>query len=134
MSIQLGFFFMSWKPGDIDTKFGGFGITPEFRYYLSESSAPKEIFIAPFVRYQSFNLEVETENAEANLSVIGGGLLVGAQTLLKDVITIEAFLGPSFGAGSIDVKVGDESDFDFATFDGFGVRGGDYYRNRILSY
>ncbi|MQY80420.1 MAG: DUF3575 domain-containing protein [Bacteroidetes bacterium] len=124
MSAQLGFFFMSWTPGSSDTKFGGFGVTPEFRYYLSESSAPKGIFIAPFVRYQKFSLEVESVNSEADLTVFGGGLLVGAQTLLKDLITIEAFIGPSYGFGSIDVKAGDESDFDFETFDGFGARGG----------
>jgi hypothetical protein len=124
MSAQLGFFFTNFKLGDNDTKFNGFGITPEFRYYLSESAAPKGIFIAPYIRYQNFTLKVEAESAEADLTVIGGGLLVGAQTLLKDIITIEAFLGPSYGSGNIDVKVGQEEDFDFTTFDGFGIRGG----------
>ncbi len=122
MSGQLGFFFT--KVGAGDTKFSGFGVTPEFRYYLSESAAPKGIFMAPYIRYQRFNLSVEGDIAEGKLSVFGGGLLVGAQTLLKDVITIEAFLGPAYGFGNVDVTSGSEEDFDIGTFDGFAVRVG----------
>lgn len=122
MSGQLGFFFT--KVVARDTKFSGFGITPEFRYYLSESSAPEGIFLAPYIRYQRFNLSVEGGIEEAKLSVFGGGLLVGAQTLLKDVIIIEAFLGPAYGFGNMDVEAGSEDDFEIGTFDGFGVRGG----------
>lgn len=120
MSGQLGFFFTRVEADG--TKFSGFGITPEFRYYLSESSAPKGIFLAPYIRYQSFNLSVEEENAEGKLSVFGGGLLVGAQTLLKDVITIEAFIGPAYGFGNMDITSGSEDDFKIDTFDGFLVR------------
>ena len=122
MSGQLGFLFTKVSAGD--TKFSGFGITPEFRYYLSESSAPKGIFMAPYFRYQNFKLSIEGGSAEGNLSVVGGGLLVGAQTLLKDVITIEAFLGPAYGSGNVAVTSGSEDDFDISTFDGFGVRAG----------
>ena len=122
MSGQLGFFFT--KVGAGDTKFSGFGITPEFRYYLSESAAPKGIFMAPYMRYQSFSLSVEGEVSEAKLSAFGGGLLVGAQTLLKDVITIEAFFGPAYRFTQINVEAGSESDFEIGTFDGFGVRAG----------
>ena len=122
MSGQLGFFFT--KVGAGDTKFSGFGITPEFRYYLSESAAPKGIFMAPYIRYQSFSLTVEGDIAEAKLSVFGGGLLVGAQTLLKDVITIEAFIGPAYGFGNLDVEAGSEGDFEIGAFDGFVVRAG----------
>ncbi|GAG65343.1 unnamed protein product [marine sediment metagenome] len=93
-------------------------------YYLSESSAPKGIFLAPYIRYQSFSLSVEEENAEGKLSIFGGGLLVGAQTLLKDVITIEAFIGPAYGFGNVDVESGSEEDFEISAFDGFLVRAG----------
>ena len=122
MSGQLGFFFTKVSAGD--TKFSGFGITPEFRYYLSETAPPKGLFMAPYFRYSSFKLSNEGDSAEGNLSVVGGGLLVGAQTLLKDVITIEAFLGPAYGFGNINVTTGSEDDFDITTFDGFGVRAG----------
>jgi hypothetical protein len=107
-----------------NTKFRGFGITPEFRYYLSESSAPKRIFMAPYIRYQSLNLSVEEKSAEGKLSIFGGGLLVGAQTLLKDVITIEAFIGPAYGFCNMDVESGSEEDFEISAFDGFLVRAG----------
>lgn len=122
MSGQLGFFFTMVGAGN--TKFRGFGITPEFRYYLSESSAPKRIFLAPYIRYQSLNLSVEEKSAEGKLSIFGGGLLVGAQTLLKDVITIEAFIGPAYGFCNMDVESGSEEDFEISAFDGFLVRAG----------
>jgi hypothetical protein len=122
MSGQLGFFFTKVVVGN--TKLSGFGITPEFRYYLSESAAPKGLFMAPYFRYQSFKLSIDGGSAEGNLSVVGGGLLVGAQTLLKDVITIEAFLGPAYSSGNVDVTSGSEDDFEIGTFDGFGVRVG----------
>ncbi len=122
MSGQLGLFFTKVRAGD--TKFSGFGITPEFRYYLSESAAPKGIFMAPYIRYQSFSLTVEGSNAEAKLSVFGGGLLVGAQTLLKDVIQIEAYIGPAYGFDKIDVETGSEDDFEIGAFNDFGVRVG----------
>ena len=122
MSGQLGFFFT--KVGAGDTKFSGFGITPEFRYYLSESAAPKGIFFAPYIRYQRFKLSVEGGSSKGNLSLIGGGLLVGAQTLLKDVITIETYIGPAYGFGNVDVTSGTADDFEIGTFEGFTVRAG----------
>ncbi len=51
-SLQLGFFYTGYT-GD-DTKFRGFGITPEYRFYLSESAAPAGVYVAPFLRYQNF--------------------------------------------------------------------------------
>jgi hypothetical protein len=121
-SIQLGFFYSGASIGD--TKLRGFGLTPEYRFYLSEKPAPRGIFVAPFARYQSFNLTVEGESGKASLSTIGGGLLVGVQTILKDRISLEAFIGPSYSSSKLDVTSGDEDDFEFGSLDGFGVRFG----------
>src|SRR5687767_14306372 len=52
-SAQLGFFYTGASLGDV--KFRGFGVTPEFRFYLSDSKeAPRGAYLAPFVRYQNF--------------------------------------------------------------------------------
>jgi hypothetical protein len=123
MSLQLGFFYSGASISD--TKFRGFGVTPEFRYYLSESKpAPSGIFIAPYLRYQNFDLSVEGDTGSATYSAMGGGMLVGAQRLLKNVISIEAFLGPSYSTGNIKLSDGANNNFDTGFFDGFGVRFG----------
>lgn len=38
-SFQLGAFYTGYSAGE--TKFSGFGLTPEYRFYLSESEAPE---------------------------------------------------------------------------------------------
>ena len=40
MSLQLGAFYTGYSPRDVDARLSGFGITPEFRYYLSSTPAP----------------------------------------------------------------------------------------------
>lgn len=64
----------------------GFGVTPEFRFYLSESFSPKGVFIAPSLRYM----------VHEDQSLAGDGLVIGTQALFKHKITIDAFLEPSF--------------------------------------
>lgn len=118
-SAQLGFFYTGASVSD--TKFTGIGITPEVRFYLSDTDAPDGFFVAPFLRYQNFTLEEEITGDEAELSTFGGGLIVGRQWLFKEKITFEAFLGPSYASGDIKVTSGTDS-FDTGAFDGFGLR------------
>ncbi len=120
MSAQLGLFYTKYTLADLELS--GFGITPEFRYYLSEKSAPAGIYVALSPRYSSFSLKEETTASEATWSAFGGALNVGAQALLKDVVTIEAFIGPAYSTGSLNVTTGTEDDFDLGSLDGFGVR------------
>jgi len=123
-STQVGFFFTFYNLGDFSLS--GFGVTPEFRYYLSQSRAPKGIFIAPFLRYQQFKVTNNTTSGVGSLASYGGGLLIGAQTLLKETITIEAFLGPVYYAANAKVESGTSSpdEFVLSPFDGFTVRAG----------
>ena len=111
-----------------DTKLRGFGITPEYRFYLSESKdAPAGFYLGPFLRYQNLNLTIEDDvsDDEATLSTIGGGLLVGGQWIFKDKISLDTFIGPSYNAGDIKVKDGaNEESFSTGIFSGFGVRFG----------
>ncbi len=48
-SVQLGFFYTGYSSSG--TSFSGFGITPEYRFYLSETEAPAGVYVAPFLRY-----------------------------------------------------------------------------------
>ncbi len=96
IGTQLGFYYTG--ASTFDTRFSGFAITPEFRYYLSEEKqAPNGAFIAPFFRYQNFSLEDESETpASATFTGIGGGIVVGIQRIFKETISLSAFIGPSY--------------------------------------
>jgi hypothetical protein len=133
-SLQLGLFYTGFSVGD--TKFKGFGITPEFRKYLSSSKeAPAGFYLAPFLRYQSFNLKMEesdewsqdgeTTTSEATYNTFGGGLLIGGQWVFADRFVLDTFFGPSYNAGNIKAKDGaNEESFETGAFGGFGIRTG----------
>ncbi len=121
-SAQLGFFYTGASISD--TKFTGFGITPEMRFYLSSTSAPEGFFVAPYLRYQNFNLTEEITDSKATLSNFGGGLLIGKQWVFNEKITTEFFLGPNYVNGSVKVESGSEDDFSTGILDGFGIRFG----------
>lgn len=120
-SFQLGFFYTGYKAGD--TKFSGFGITPEYRFYLSESEAPEGVYLAPFVRYQNFKLTEESTNSDGTLGLFGGGLVIGKQWIFKERISLDIFLGPQFSGGDVKVTSGSDT-FDTDAFSGFGIRTG----------
>ncbi|MBC5994180.1 DUF3575 domain-containing protein [Pontibacter cellulosilyticus] len=127
-SMQLGVFYTGFSIED--TKFSGYGITPEFRKYLSKSKeAPQGFYIAPFMRYQSFNMTAEYEGHsdhtdKATFKTFGGGMLVGSQWVFADRFVLDTFFGPNYNAGSIKVESGEEDAFDTGAFGGFGIRTG----------
>lgn len=120
-SFQLGAFYTGYTSGD--TEFKGFGITPEYRFYLSETEAPAGVYVAPFVRYMDFDLTDEATTSKGNISMFGGGLVIGKQWIFKEKISLDAFVGPQYTTGDVKVKSGTDS-FDTDVFDGFGVRAG----------
>jgi hypothetical protein len=121
-SFQLGFFYTGYSASD--TKFSGFGITPEYRFYLSESSeAPDGFYAAPFIRYQRFELTDEISDSKGTLSAVGGGVIVGRQWIFKEKFSLDLFLGPAYYSGSTEVTEGSDT-FDTGAFDGFTVRVG----------
>lgn len=120
-SFQLGAFYTGASSSG--TTFKGFGITPEYRFYLSESEAPQGVYVAPFVRYQNFTLTEDSSSSEGTLSTVGGGLILGKQWVFKERVVLDIFIGPAYSSGSVKVKSGTDS-FDTGAFDGFGVRTG----------
>ena len=65
-SAQLGFFYTGYKI--TETKFSGYGITPEFRFYPSKKEDMKGFYLGPFLRYQSFSLTEEVTDAKGTYS------------------------------------------------------------------
>lgn len=139
-SIQLGALFTNWSIGD--TKITGFAITPEYRFYLSESKeAMRGFYVAPFLRYQNLTLKnsydnyvytssgsssYSTQTDEASLDTFGGGVLIGHQWIFKQRFSLDTFLGPSYNGGSITYKSNGSksSTLDAGSFKGFGIRTG----------
>lgn len=144
-SAQLGFYFTAFNIGE--SKWRGFGITPEFRYYPMAEGI-NGFYIAPFLRYQSLTVtQTYTDNtnvydssgniigttseekeAKGTLSTFGGGALIGRQWIFGEHVSLDIFIGPSYNAGSIsydgDTTDPDSPTFDAGSFDGFGVRTG----------
>lgn len=120
-SIQLGLLYTGNKWDD--TRIRGWGITPEYRFYLSETPAPKGFFIAPYARYLNFNLKND-ESSKAEFEGIGAGLIIGQQYIFKERVSFEWFFGPGYTNMDLDVKSGIENDFDTGSWDGFTLRAG----------
>jgi len=120
MSAQLGFFYTGYSPGDSDGKLSGIGITPEFRYYLSSTPAPNGTYLAPNFRYMS--LTVSDNLDEGTLTSLGFAINLGKQVVLKDVIVIDAWVGPVYAFRSISESVGGVDLGQISGADGFGLR------------
>lgn len=120
-SFQLGFFYSGYSSGD--TKFNGFGITPEYRFYLSDTDAPQGVYMAPFLRYQSFNASNNSTNTKGSVTAFGGGVILGKQWIFKEHISLDIFLGPSYYSSNVKIDSGSPT-IDATPFDGFTVRAG----------
>jgi len=122
MSAQLGFFYTAYSPGDSDTKLNGIGITPEFRYYLSSTPAPNGTYLAPNFRYMTLTVSDELDDAEGTLTSLGFAINLGKQTVLKDIIVIDAWVGPVYAFRSVSESVGGVDLGQISGVDGFGIR------------
>lgn len=120
-TAQLGLFYTGYSNDDL--KLRGFGITPEFRYYASETKgAMQGFYVAPFLRYQQYEITEGTNKGK--LSTFGGGLLIGNQWMFGKGINLDVFVGPTYNSGNVKVTAGSDN-FDLPVgVKGFGVRSG----------
>ena len=121
ISGQLGFFYTGFHPRESETTLEGYGITPEFRFYLSETLAPSGTYLAPNIRYMSLTATDPIANNEGTLTSIGLAINLGKQVLLKDIILIDAWVGPSYNFRSVSDNSGD-LDIGISEVNGFGLR------------
>ncbi len=107
-----------------DFQMGNFAITPEFRLYLSAGKM-KGFYIAPYVRYASFDLQVPvaytytdpnplvgTVNASAlfngTFKSFSGGLLLGSQFQIAKKLVLDVWIiGGHYGTSSGTIKATD---------------------------
>lgn len=121
MSLQIGGFYTGYSPGDTDARLTGFGITPEFRYYLSEKPAPSGTYLAPNFRYMKLTAEDQSINEQASLTSYGIAINLGHQMVFKDIIVIDGWIGPVYAFRTLDDPSG-SIDPGIASVNGFGLR------------
>jgi hypothetical protein len=121
ISAQLGFFYSTFHPFDAETTLSGFGITPEFRFYLSDTPAPNGTYLAPNFRYMQLTAEDPNVSGEATLTNFSLAINIGKQVVLKDVIAIDAWVGPSYNFRSVEETVSGV-DVGIPDINGFGLR------------
>lgn len=117
----------------------GFGITPEYRFYLSEKHPAMEgFYVAPFLRYQFLRKSGQygsydpltgnyiTQNTPATLNAFGGGVVVGRHWIFKQRFSLDALLGPTYmvsGVSSDDKNVSKNDFLGFYDDMNYGIRG-----------
>ena len=120
-TVQLGFFYTGFSGSDVTLR--GYGLTPEFRYYVGKKEAMNGFYLGPFLRYQQFKLNDKQDNA-GKLSTYGGGFLIGNQWIFSRKVTLDAFIGPSYNHGDVKVTAG-QDEFNLpGGVNSFGVRTG----------
>jgi hypothetical protein len=122
LSGQIGFFYTGYSPGDSDSKLSGIGITPEIRFYLSDTPAPNGTYLAPNVRYMSLTVSDPVEDAEGTLTSFGLAINLGKQVVLKDIIVIDAWVGPVYAFRSVSASAEDVDTGQLPDVNGFGIR------------
>ena len=124
ISFQLGFFYTGWTPRESDTKLNGWGITPEFRYYLSSTPAPSGTYLAPNFRYMSLTVSDPVDDVEGTLTSLSFAFNLGKQVVLKDIIVIDAWVGPVYAFRSLSASAEGADTGPLPEADGFGIRAG----------
>lgn len=120
--LQLGFFYTGYHPRDSESTLNGWGITPEFRFYLSETPAPNGTYLAPNIRYMSLKVNDPVANEEGTFTNLSFAVNLGKQVVLKDIVLIDAWVGPSYNFRSVDSNVADSDLGALPNINGFGLR------------
>ena len=121
IGVQLGFFYTGYHPRDSESTLNGWGVTPEFRFYLSETPAPNGTYLAPNVRYMNLTVNDPIAAEEGTMTNLSLAFNLGKQVVLKDVILIDAWVGPSYNFRSVDAT-SDDIEVGIASVNGFGLR------------
>ena len=118
ISVQLGFFYTGYHPRDSQSELSGWGITPEFRFYLADTPAPAGTYLAPNFRYMKLDVYDADALESGILTSLGFAINLGKQWMFKDVVVIDAWVGPVYAFRTVegDVSTGVED------ADGFGLR------------
>jgi hypothetical protein len=108
VQLSVGYRIYSYTLLDFKYSYTGPTIVGEFRYYLTNKSmeAPKGLYVAPFVRYGTYDWKVEDDgsysgtpgyyNCTYTTSTIGGGAMFGYQFIVAKHLALDLFIGPQY--------------------------------------
>lgn len=97
---------------NIGSRLSGFNITPEFRIYPGRKGAPRGFYLAPYLRHNNYSVDLgsytedgETYTATGKYVTFGGGLQLGCQWLIADMVSIEwYFMTIGYNTGNIKLN------------------------------
>jgi hypothetical protein len=96
---------------DTDNKLSGFYVMPEYRFYPSYKIAPEGFYVAPFLRFNHYSLDIGgdfddiTADIKCKYSGIGGGVQFGMHWVIKERISIDFYLaGIGFYYNNISMR------------------------------
>lgn len=121
-SGQLGFF----RTQDFHFRehvLSGRAFTMELRIHLHKSYL-KGLYIAPFFRSRKLIWDIPSKNAGADFISNGGGFTFGYQWVIKNLVIIDFFAGPTFASHNLKVRAGAAGDFKLPITTAAGVRSG----------
>ncbi|MEM6831472.1 MAG: DUF3575 domain-containing protein, partial [Bacteroidota bacterium] len=107
------------------TEFSGFGLSPEYRSY--PNGALNKFYWGPVINFDSFTAKTDFDDnsldSETNVRALGAGLKIGMNWLLGSAenFVIDLGLGAQYLNTTLDIKIGEEDDFDLGPLEGGGV-------------
>ncbi|MDA3906166.1 MAG: hypothetical protein PF484_08845 [Bacteroidales bacterium] len=101
-------------------KVSGMLFMPGYRFNFSKKGAPFGFYIEPYLKYESFTLDFDSEftfdnesyptSFDGDYSAYGGGVQMGVQCLIANVITLEwSFLGLEVKSASSSITITDNN-------------------------
>lgn len=97
-------------------RYTGFGVTPEFRFYLAGPGNMRGFYVAPHLLLRNYNVSgtyVDNQGefkSTANLLSFGGGATLGYQFIFSDVFSLEFLGGPQYRGLSFSATAEGRSD------------------------
>lgn len=119
VSAQVGVGYLNFKLWS--ARFNGLILTPEVRIH-PRKDAIDGFYMAPYLRYQRYNLSDGGQDI-GSLTALGGGFLLGRQWITKSGFTMDLFFGGHYGDATAEGS-SDENPEDYDHFSGFRMRMG----------
>lgn len=127
-SAQLNISFISRKIGGLglETKYSGFGISPEYRHHIGSHENPKGPYVGGFAVVNTIKSSISDDgtfsggsdlSSETKYFGIGAGVLIGYQWILSEAFALDL----TVGAGYQNVSVSNDTDEADTTGTDFGL-------------
>lgn len=99
-----------------DTKLGAYSFALEGRYYVNKKPVLQGVYLAPFVKYSSYNAETKVHYVNAKnqddympidgkINTVAGGIALGVQWVFANRLTVDwRIFGPYFGGANGNMK------------------------------